>query len=359
MWWRFSPFGGRLRGFGWCSVDDVSVPLLSRIFISHTGKDRAWAEWARWHLEKAGYRTELDCVDWAAGTNFVQAMDAALRRDNPMLVLLSAAYLDPDRYTTDEWTARLAQRRKDPNAKLIPLRVERVDLHRGLWSPMIVPDVFDLPPDRAVTVLVDAVRQVIDPAPPGTLAAVAPAYPGGAAVAAEPVAGGGPRPPGSPPAVWNLARRNPGFTGRDSMLNRLHDTLAGGPVAVQALHGMGGVGKTQLALEYAHRFAGLYDLVWWIPAEQSELIGDHLATLAQKLRLVPAGTVTPDAVQVLGEHLRQVSRWLLVFDNAEDRDQLAGWLPDGADTTLRAGGDTVELASLNGPNYLGTASGLA
>ena len=314
-------------------MDDVPDPRLSRIFISHTGKDRAWAEWARWHLEKAGYRTELDSVDWPAGTNFMQAMDAALHRDNPMLVLLSVAYLGPDRYTTDEWTARLAQRRRDPEAKLIPLRVERVDLHGGLWSPIVVPDVFDLPPDQAVTVLVDAVRQVIDPAPPGTLAVVPPAYPGRVAATAL-VVGGGPRPPGSLPAVWNLARRNPGFTGRDSMLNRLHDTLAGGPVAVQALHGMGGVGKTQLALEYAHRFAGQYDLVWWIPAEQPELIGEHLATLALELHLAPAGTVTPDAVQVLRDHLRQVSRWLLVFDNAEDRDQLTGWLPDGPGQVL-------------------------
>ncbi len=241
--------------------------------------------------------------------------------------------LSPDRYTTDEWTARLAQRRRDPGAKLIPLRVERVDLGRGLWSPIVVPDVFDLPPDQAVSVLVDAVRRVVDPAPAGTLSAVPPAYPGGAAMTAA-VAGGGPRPPGSRPAVWNLARRNPGFTGRDSMLNRLHDTLAGGPVAVQALHGMGGVGKTQLASEYAHRFAGQYDLVWWIPAEQPQLIGDHLAALAQKLGLAPAGTVTPDAVQVLRDHLRQVPRWLLIFDNAEDRDQLAGWLPDGPGQVL-------------------------
>jgi hypothetical protein len=41
----------------------------------------------------------LDSADWPPGVNFMQAMDKALRRDNPMLVLLSDAYLDPSRYT--------------------------------------------------------------------------------------------------------------------------------------------------------------------------------------------------------------------------------------------------------------------
>jgi tetratricopeptide (TPR) repeat protein len=307
-------------------VDAVTVSG-SRIFISHTGKDRAWAEWARWHLQVAGYATELDSIDWPAGTNFVEAMHQALNRQNPMLILLSAAYLDPDRFTTDEWTARLAQRRKDPDAKLIPLRVDNVALHDGLWAPIIVPDVFGLPPDQAATALVDAVRQVIDRPVAGAGPTQPPAYPGSPTTA---VPDAGPRPPGSLPTVWNLARRNPAFTGRDGMLNRLHDTLcAGHRAAVQALHGMGGVGKTQLALEYAHRFAGEYDLAWWIASEQPELIGDHLATLAAKMGLVPAGTATPAAVDALRTHLRGRSRWLLVFDNAEDRDDLTPWLPDG------------------------------
>jgi tetratricopeptide (TPR) repeat protein len=321
-------------------VDGVS----DRIFISYTGRDRPWAEWARWHLEKAGHATELDSVDWVPGTNVIEAMNRALRRANPLLVLLSAAYLDPERLTTDEWTARMAQRRRDPAAKLIPLRVENVDLHDGLWAPIAVPDVFGLPPDRAVTLLLDAVRRVVDPAPAGTLTTAAPAYPG------RPAGGDpGPRPPGSLPPVWNLARRNPGFTGRDAMLNRLHDTLRGDSrVAVQALHGMGGVGKTQLALEYAHRFAGEYDIVWWIPAEQRELTGDHLAALAQdeQLCLVPAGTPTPDSMRALRAHLRQAGRWLLIFDNAEDRDHLAPWLPDGPGHLL--------ITSRN-PNWAGVA----
>jgi tetratricopeptide (TPR) repeat protein len=318
--------------------------VVDRIFISHTGKDRPWAEWARWHLEKAGYPTELDGVDWAPGTNVVEAMNQALKRDNPLLVLLSSAYLDPERSTTDEWTTRLAQRRTDPNAKLIPLRVENVDLHDGVWAPIMVADVYDLDPDQAVDLLLRAVRRVVDRVSAQPLSAAPPAYPSRTTPSA---AAGGPRPPGSLPVVWNLPRRNLSFTGRDAILNRLHDALQGGnPVTVQALEGMGGVGKTQLALEYGHRFAGEYDLAWWIPSEQPELIADHLGALARKLRLVSAATATPDAVEALRDHLRQTGRWLLLFDNAEDREDLSPWLPDGAGHVL--------ITSRN-PNWIGIA----
>jgi len=78
------------------------------------------------------------------------------------------------------------------------------------------------------------------------------------------------------------------------------------------------VGKTQLAAEYAHRFAGSYDLAWWINAEQGGLIGDQVATLGLALGCVQPGAGI-DAVRaaVLAE-LRHRGQWLLVFDNAED-----------------------------------------
>jgi hypothetical protein len=310
-------------------VDGVpDRPPPPRIFITCTGRDRPWAEWARWHLQDAGFATEFGDVDWEPGSNLIEATHRAMHPDNPLLVLLSAAYLDRERSAGDEWTTRLAQRRIDPKAGLIPLRVENVDLSGGLWAPIVTRDVFGLASAEAVEVLVDAVRQVAGSRDHGRRSPVPPVYPDDT-IAAD----AGPRPPGaSLPVVWNVPRRNPDFTGRDGMLNRLHDELRGGSrVAVQALHGMGGVGKTQLALEYAHRFAGEYDIVWWIPAENPELIGDHLAALAQDedLRLVPAGSATPVAVRALHRHLRRAGRWLLVFDNAEDPEELAPWLPEG------------------------------
>jgi hypothetical protein len=140
---------------------------------------------------------------------------------------------------------------------------------------------------------------------------------------------------GSGPRVWNIPARNPGFTGRDDLLAEVRERLlAGDRTVVQALHGMGGVGKTQLAAEYAHRFAGAYDLAWWIDAEQGKLIGDQVAALGLSLGCVSAGAGSEAMrVAVLAE-LRQRGRWLLVFDNAEDPADVAPWLPGGGGHVL-------------------------
>jgi DNA-binding SARP family transcriptional activator len=137
------------------------------------------------------------------------------------------------------------------------------------------------------------------------------------------------------PATWTVPMRNPHFTGRAGLLEQLHQRLhAGeGTLVVQALYGLGGVGKTQLAIEYAHRFATDYDLVWWVSAEQPVLIADQLAQLAHKLDLPTRATVAGTIELVLAE-LRRRSGWLLIFDNAEHPQHLAPYQPGGAGHVL-------------------------
>ena len=141
--------------------------------------------------------------------------------------------------------------------------------------------------------------------------------------------------PGPVPRVWNVPARNPGFTGRDGLLAAVRDRLlAGGAAVVQALHGMGGVGKTQLAAEYAHRFAAGYELAWWVNAEQGGLIGDQVAALGVALGCIDAGAEMATVRAVVLAELRARGRWLLVFDNAEDPAEVAAWLPGGSGHVL-------------------------
>jgi transcriptional regulator with XRE-family HTH domain len=133
---------------------------------------------------------------------------------------------------------------------------------------------------------------------------------------------------GTMPRLWNIPARNPAFTGREDLLAAVRERLQGGRAAVvHALYGMGGVGKTQLAAEYAHRFAGSYDLAWWINAEQSGLIGNQVVNLGQGLGCVPPGAGSEAARAAVLAELRKHARWLLIFDNATAPAGVTPWLP--------------------------------
>ncbi|MGA5763300.1 FxSxx-COOH system tetratricopeptide repeat protein [Nonomuraea bangladeshensis] len=130
------------------------------------------------------------------------------------------------------------------------------------------------------------------------------------------------------PTGWNVEPRNPGFHGREIILTRLRQSFATGS-GIQVLRGWSGVGKTQIAIEYAHRFSMNYRIVWWIDAEDPVLIGKQLADLAVQLQLVDPGADTANAVAVLKGYLHGTHDWLLLFDNAEDPALMRKWLPGG------------------------------
>jgi hypothetical protein len=118
------------------------------------------------------------------------------------------------------------------------------------------------------------------------------------------------------------------------MLEQLHHRLEGhSGLAVQTLFGLGGVGKTQLVIEYAHRYADDYDLMWWIAAEHPVLIPEQFVALATRLGL-PTDAMPAEVVNRVLIELGNGDRWLLVFDNAEHATDIAGYRPAGAGHVL-------------------------
>ncbi|MFY1691380.1 FxSxx-COOH system tetratricopeptide repeat protein [Plantactinospora sp. WMMB782] len=138
------------------------------------------------------------------------------------------------------------------------------------------------------------------------------------------------------PKVWgDVPQRNPNFTGREDLLDHLHhqlQTVRQTAVLPQALHGMGGIGKTQLAIEYVHQHSGDYDLIWWVPAEQDGQILASLTELAQRLDLdvgPEANRAVPAVRAALSTGQVPYASWLLVFDNAESPTDVSRYFPTG------------------------------
>ncbi|GAB3457649.1 FxSxx-COOH system tetratricopeptide repeat protein [Streptomonospora sediminis] len=133
-----------------------------------------------------------------------------------------------------------------------------------------------------------------------------------------------------PPSIWGpVPRRNPAFTGRVASLGRLRDKFVDtdSQLVTVALHGMSGVGKTELAKEYLHRFSDEYDVIWWFPASQINQIHESYFSLAENLGLSPAGSSVDHVVHSVHQELRHRQAWLLVFDSADAPEYLERFLP--------------------------------
>ncbi|MBQ0949857.1 FxSxx-COOH system tetratricopeptide repeat protein [Streptomyces violaceoruber] len=294
-----------------------------RIFLSYAGPDQAWAEWVGWQLQQAGHQVELDRWHWRTGDDFVQKMNLALGKADAVVALFSRHYFEPKRWTREEWSAAVALR-----GRLVPVAIELLndDDIPALLAGTLRTDVHGLDEAAATSALLEAVHGPVPPTGPVD-------FPG-AASADAPTAPDAQRPrlPSSVglPEVWNVRRRNPDFSGRETVMGQLRTGLLSGRQAVvQALHGMGGIGKTQIALEYAHRFASQYDLVWWVDAEQADQLPVRYTELADRLGVAKSDAGSEPNARALLQHLRTRHRWLLVLDNAEHPDQIEPWLPEG------------------------------
>ncbi len=140
----------------------------------------------------------------------------------------------------------------------------------------------------------------------------------------------------SPPPVqpiWNVPyRRNPFFTGREEILTHLYTVLRSRKMAAltqaQAISGLGGIGKTQIAIEYAYRYRDYYQAVFWINAANREVLSADFASLAAMLDLPEKYEQDQDTVvRAVNRWLANHTQWLLILDNVDTPEMIVDFLP--------------------------------
>jgi hypothetical protein len=297
-------------------------------FISRAGADSEIAAEIGGILKAAGYDVILQQWDFL-NRSFIQKMHDALREADHVIALLSPDYMKSD-HCAAEWQNAIAADPLNKHGRLIVMRVGDCQ-PEGLLTSLAY---WDLLPIRGDAQKVHQAVLTAARANPQRADFEAPPYFHRANL-------------WMPPAEKIVHRKIepvPGFTGRGAEFEALEATLwtKGGAAALTnsgsslaAVRGLGGVGKTTLAREYAWRNQRTYGGIWWLEAEKRHGRLDELVTGLIELgeRLIPGIQHMPDrdkaarAVLDYIEDSRFEQPWLLVYDNVENPRDLDGWTP--------------------------------
>jgi hypothetical protein len=298
-------------------MPDSSTPV--EVFYSYAHKDETFRNKLETHLsllQRQGLITAWHDRHIIPGTDWAQAIDEHLERASVILLLISADFLASD-YCYGIELRRALERHQANEARVIPILLRPVD-----WKDASFAHLQALPTDAkpistwrnrdaAYTDVAAGIRRVIEDL--SLLQASAPR----AAL----------------PAVWNVPYpRNSFFIGRDEILTRLRTQLQTGQATAlsqpQAIIGLGGIGKTQIAVEYAYRFQQDYQLVLWARAENTEALTSSYVTIATMLNLPEYEAQEQEiTIQAVKSWLQTHSGWLLILDNAYDLLMVSAFLP--------------------------------
>ena len=284
-------------------------------FLSRRGSVAAIAREVTDVLLEKGYKVRVEDYDFRLGTSFIEEMHEAITRSRGLIILFTEDYLRLP-YTRKEFTSFEAQRLRSPEERHVAiLRCEDAPLE-GLLADVAYQNLVGVvdPDERRRRIIAAAERQSQSAPPPPR-----------------------PRPfMGVPPRIASFTGRAHDLTRLDAILMQERSAAVTQAVGRAAIQGMGGVGKTSLVVEYAHRYRKLYAGVCWCPAETRTGLLSALASLA-----VALGAARPEEADVdsaakaaLRRLAEQHATWLLIYDNVTAPDHVADLLPSAGARVL-------------------------
>jgi tetratricopeptide (TPR) repeat protein len=289
------------------------------VFYAYAPEDEQWVQELEKHLSLL-QRQQL-ITTWhprliQAGEDWQHVIDVHLQNASIILLLISPDFLASD-YCYGAEMNRSLEREQTKGVRVIPILLRPVD-----WQNAPFAYLHPLPSDatfltewknidRAFADITAGIRRTLEDL---SLLALN-------------------LPQADFPSIWNVPfARNPFFLGREDLLTRLHVQLQTQQTSAlsqtQAISGLGGIGKTQLAVEYAYRFRQEYQAVFWVHAESTETLNASYTEMAQLLNLSEKSAAKQEViVQAVKTWLQTHQGWLLILDNADEPDQCVPFLP--------------------------------
>jgi len=276
---------------------------LADIFVSYTSSDKAEAEWIARELEALDHQPHVHDWEISAGEDVFSWMETRHGQADYLLAVVSDAYLKAP-YSRLELNAALWQAIARRPGFVLLVVVKPCSLP-SLIEPMRRCELLGLPEETRRTRLHDFMHKLakhdVGPIVPPNI------------------------------AISNIPIRLPAhFIGREAEAQVIDAALENnrGRMSIAVLHGMRGVGKTTLAAAYAERQRMNRRAVWWIRAQVAPSMCADIAELGAKLEWVASGEEEePAALAVLDRLKRDGDGVFLVYDNANDADELRRFLP--------------------------------
>jgi nuclear transport factor 2 (NTF2) superfamily protein len=288
------------------------------VFFSYAHEDEPWRDELDKHLSLL--KRQHLIASWhdrniLPGLNWKQEIDSHLRSAQIILLLISSNFLASE-YCWGVELQEAMRRHQTGEALVIPIIVRPVDWHDAPFGtlqalPRENRAITSWPnPDEALLQVTEGIRKAVtqwQTQHPAVLSSSSPlrSIPYG---------------------------QNPFFTGREDILTCLYTAFRAGktnnPTQPQAISGLGGIGKTQIAVEYAYRYQDDYETIVWLKAESPETLILDLLTVAHLLNL-PETEEQEHLVEAVKRWFQVHTSWLLIFDNADDLLMVRDFLPTG------------------------------